>query len=75
MAACLVAGMFDLRGRINTRGLSMGRLDKSDGLMLELLGIHTRDTSIMNIRDFVSLIKKESLLAAGFSAKGVEKPI
>lgn len=63
LAACLVAGMFDSKGRITDRGVYLGRLDRADALMLENMGIRTRETRILNISVFLPMIKKESVLA------------
>jgi hypothetical protein len=67
LAACLVAGALDSKGFVDERGVRFSRLDKADGLMLEMLGIHTRNGKVMNIGALASLIGKESLLAAGIS--------
>jgi hypothetical protein len=63
LAACLVAGMFDSKGRITDRGVYLGRLDRADALMLENLGVRTRETRILSISVFLALVRKESVLA------------
>ncbi len=64
LAACLAAGMFDSKGRITgSGGVYIGRLDRGDALMLENLGVRTRETRILNISVFLALIRAESVLA------------
>ncbi|VVB77021.1 Uncharacterised protein [uncultured archaeon] len=65
MAICLVAGMFDSKGKITERGAYIQRMDKADALLLELLGVRTRDTRILNISTLVPLIDRYSLLSKG----------
>jgi len=63
LAVCLVAGMFDSKGRVTDRGVYLGRLDRADALMLENLGVRTKETRILTIGVFLEMIRKESVLA------------
>ncbi|MDE1874361.1 MAG: hypothetical protein KGI04_04585 [Candidatus Micrarchaeota archaeon] len=62
LAVSFVAGMFDANGHVFSTGITIRKLDRSDELVLELLGIHTVGGRILNIRDFVKLLGKRSLL-------------
>lgn len=73
LASCLVAGMFDSKGRITDRGVYVGRLDRGDALMLENLGVRTRETAILNIGFFLALIGKESVLAGSARINKTDK--
>jgi hypothetical protein len=63
MAVAFLAGTFDANGHVANGVLSFRRLDKGDELLLELMGIHSVNSRIMNIRGFIPLIKKDSILA------------
>lgn len=63
LAAAFVAGSFDANGHITSTTITMRRLERSDELLLELLGIHNVGSRILNISSFMSLIKNQSVLS------------
>jgi hypothetical protein len=63
LAAAFIAGTFDANGHVSNGALTIRKLEKGDELLLELLGVHSVNSKIMNIRGFLSLIKKDSILA------------
>jgi len=65
LAAAFVAGTFDANGHFTRSEITIRKLEKGDELLLELLGIHTLNSKILNIRAFMSLIGKQSILARG----------
>ncbi|MCL5239164.1 MAG: hypothetical protein M1286_01675 [Candidatus Marsarchaeota archaeon] len=67
LAASFLAGLFDANGHVTGNVITIRKIEKSDELLLELLGVHTVNAKILNIRSFLSLIGKKSLLAAGIS--------
>ena len=64
-----VAGLFDCLGGIDRKGMYIRNLDAHDGLLLENLGIHTKQQGsksyVMDERTLVSLIKKHSCTLGG----------
>lgn len=64
LAVAFVAGTFDANGHVINERVTINRMEKADELLLELLGIHTVNSKILNIRDFFELIRGGSTLAA-----------
>ena len=62
LAAEFLAGTFDSSGHIRGGTVTIGRLDKGDELLLELLGIHTASFKVLNIKQFMELISSASIL-------------
>ncbi len=62
LAAAYVAGMFDAAGHRDRFGLYIKGAGPRDAVLLQNLGIYTRENRIMNVSSFVSLIKGQSLL-------------
>ena len=67
LAIAFLAGMFDSSGHVRNEKITIGRMEKADELLLELMGIHSVTFKIMNIQEFLSLIKGESILAGNVS--------
>ncbi|MDE1762127.1 MAG: hypothetical protein KGH59_01950 [Candidatus Micrarchaeota archaeon] len=61
-AGSYLAGMFDAGGRKRGGRLSISGMTPSDRLMLDALGIRTRDSTIVNASAFLSLVKGHSAL-------------
>ncbi|MDE1855480.1 MAG: hypothetical protein KGH57_04155 [Candidatus Micrarchaeota archaeon] len=65
LAVAFIAGMFDSSGHVRNEKITIGRMDKADELLLELMGVHNVTSKIMNINEFLSLIRSSSILANG----------
>lgn len=63
LAAAFIAGSFDAGGHVMNDKVTIRRLEKGDELLLELMGIHSVNSKILNIRDFFSLIKGQSIMS------------
>ena len=63
LAVAFIAGTFDAGGHMMRDKITIKRLDKGDELLLELMGIHTVNSKILNIGDFFRLIKGHSIIA------------
>ncbi len=72
LSANYVAGMFDATGRLSKGVMSM-KMDASDQLMLENLGVHTFNSSITSIGSFITLIKGFSALLDTIQLPGNER--
>lgn len=57
-----LAGMYDASGKTRNGKMGISRMTRSDELMLQNLGIHTKGSSIMNIKYFLDFIKEYSIL-------------
>ena len=64
LSGAYVAGLFDAMGHANRNGIYMGRMDPRTALLLEKLGIHTRENRITGVSSFMELVKGQSILAA-----------
>lgn len=67
MAAAFLAGLFDSNGHVTRDTITIRKLERSDELLLELLGVHTVNSKILSIRSFLKLIDDRSALAKGIS--------
>lgn len=63
LANAFIAGTFDANGHIIRNMITMRRLERADDLLLELMGVHSVNSKILNIKSFLALINKYSLLA------------
>ncbi|HVA83119.1 MAG TPA: hypothetical protein VNF06_03075 [Candidatus Aquilonibacter sp.] len=61
-SSSFLAGMYDASGKVRNGKVSISRLTRADELMLQNLGIHTKGSSIMNIKYFFDFIKEHSIL-------------
>ncbi len=66
-----IAGIFDANG--NVARMRINGMSNADELMLENLGIHTENKQIMNVKDFVALIKRFSCLLEQTRSPGNER--
>lgn len=57
-----VAGMFDAAGHKDRQGLYIKKIEPRDAIMLQNLEIYTKGNRIMNISNFIELIKGSSVL-------------
>lgn len=57
-----VAGMFDGGGHVTHTTITVSPISSSDAFMLQNLGIHTKGNNILNIGNFISLVKGHSVL-------------
>ncbi len=64
LSAAYVAGLFDAMGHANRNGVYMRRMDPRTALLLEQLGIHTRENRIAGVGSFMELVKGQSMLAS-----------
>ncbi len=64
LAVAFLAGTFDANGHVVNGKVTLRRLEKSDELLLERMGVHSVNSKIMNIGRFLELIKDQSLLAS-----------
>ena len=67
LAVAFIAGTFDANGHTTRNMITIRRLERSDELLLELMGIHSVNSKILNIKSFVSLIKTQSVMARDIS--------
>ncbi len=67
-----IAGIVDSSVRIGKRGIWLD-LDKGDELILENLGIHTKDGFVLNISFFIMLEKPFSVLLSNIRLPGNER--
>jgi hypothetical protein len=65
LAAAFIAGTFDAGGHMIRNMVTIRRMERADELLLERMGIHSVNSKILNIREFFSLIKDQSILSAG----------
>ena len=63
LAIEFIAGTFDASGHRTREKVTIGKLEKSDELLLELMGVHTVSSKILNIGTFFSLIKGKSVIS------------
>ncbi len=63
LAVFFIAGTFDANGHISRNVVTIRRLERSDELLLELMGIHTVNAKVLNISAFSSLVRGKSVLA------------
>ncbi len=71
-ALSYIAGMLDSSGKLTEKGIYI-KLDHTDELMLENLGIHTKQGYVMNLSKFIMLIKPYSLLLSSIRLPGNER--
>lgn len=57
-----LAGMYDSSGKIRNGKVSISRMTRSNELMFQNLGIHTKGSTIMNIKYFFDFIKPHSIM-------------
>lgn len=62
LSANYVGGMFDGGGHVTKTTVSISPISPADALMLQNLGIHTNGNNILNISNFISLVKGSSIL-------------
>ncbi len=67
LSSSYVAGMFDGAGHVTHTTMTINPLSTPDALMLENLGVHTKGNAVLNISNFMSLIKESSLLLERYS--------
>ncbi len=67
-----IAGIVDACAKQTKQGISI-RLDRQSTLLLELLGFHTRDGYVLNLGDFIMLIKPYSLFLSSIRTPGNER--
>jgi len=63
LAAAYISGMFDASGHCVKGSVYFRRVERRDDLMLELMGVHTRNGKVINAKHFVEIIKEQSTLA------------
>ncbi len=68
-----VAGMFDAAGHISSSRVYIKGLNAKDELMLQQLGVYTRNGSMRNIADFLTLIRGFSILLEHAQLPGNER--
>ena len=73
LAARYLAGLFDANGVVTGTRVVIRGLDKKDELLLELVGIHSVNGSLLNISDFIMLIKPYSSLLSLSHLPGNER--
>ncbi|MDE1833804.1 MAG: hypothetical protein KGH64_00540 [Candidatus Micrarchaeota archaeon] len=69
LAASYIAGMFDSAGHIRGAAPTISPLTPTDAFMLENLGIHTRGNEVINITNFILLVKGRSIIIDKNSSK------
>ncbi|MDE1870437.1 MAG: hypothetical protein KGH71_05675 [Candidatus Micrarchaeota archaeon] len=57
-----LAGMFDASGKVSKGKLLLSGMSAADQMVMENLGIHTRQNSITNIQAFLGMIKGRSVI-------------
>ncbi len=57
-----ISGIFDANGHIGRNSISIRGMDAGDELILDRLGVHTLHGKILNISQFITLIKGCSVL-------------
>ena len=67
LAQAFVAGTFDANGHVTPNSITIRKLEKSDELLLELLGVHTVNGRVLSIRALLSVISGSSLLSKRIS--------
>lgn len=65
-----LAGMFDASGKIVGGRLIIKGLNSNDQLMLQTLKVHTKGNEILNIANFIALIKDYSIVLKSKALKG-----
>lgn len=70
LARNYIAGMFDISGHLTGGVFEIRHVNASDALILERLGVHTRGDRILNMTEFIKLIKGHSLLLEQIRQQG-----
>ncbi len=59
-----VAGMFDAAGHMGKNDFRIKGISPADAMMLESLGVHTKGDKILNIANFIALVKGQSIMVS-----------
>ncbi|MDE1856191.1 MAG: hypothetical protein KGH49_03080 [Candidatus Micrarchaeota archaeon] len=64
-AAMFLAGMFDANGKIRNGSISIGGMSPADRLVIENLGMRTKDSKILDAKKFAEFVGERSVILGG----------